>query len=135
LLGAEEAYKTVDSIKAAGATVVVPAALLSEREGRTRLLADDLARAGIPVVFQSDREDAARSLPLMAGYAVHWGMNALDALAALTSHPARLFKIDDRVGALEKGKDADLILFDGEPFEIGHPVKRVFVSGKEVRKP
>jgi imidazolonepropionase-like amidohydrolase len=68
-----------------------------------------------------------------AAYFVHKGMGSSEALKALTIHPARLYRIEDRVGSLEKGKDADLVVYSGDPFELGTRVLRVFVSGKEVR--
>jgi imidazolonepropionase-like amidohydrolase len=60
-------------------------------------------------------------------------MDADEALKALTINPARLYRIDDRVGSLEKGKDADLVIFSGDPFEISSRVLRVLVSGQEVK--
>ncbi len=133
LLGAEEGYRVAEKIKKAKASVVVPAVLLSQIDGKPFLLADALAREGIPVIFQSGAEDGARNLPLKTGIAVYEGLDAGDALRALTINAAKLYRIDDRVGSLEKGKDADFIIFSGDPFEIQSRVLRVFVSGREVK--
>lgn len=134
LLGADHAYKIADSIRKAEASVVLPPGVMTRRDGKTVIPSDELSREGISIVFQSQAEDGARSLPLLAAYAVYNGLNPEEALKALTLHPARLYKIDDRVGTLEKGKDADLVIFGGSPFEISTPILRVFVSGKEVEK-
>jgi len=134
LLGAEEAYKRAGIIKKAEAGVVVPPAVLSTREGKQYVLADELARKGVTVIFQSDAADGARTLPLMAAYFVRMGMSAEHALLALTKNPASLYGIDDRVGSIEAGKDADIIIFSGDPFEVQSRVMRVFVSGREVKR-
>jgi hypothetical protein len=133
LLGAEEAYKLAGKLHEAKVPVVVPSPVLAKREGREVVTADELSRGGVEVILQSSAEDGARTLPLNAAYAVYKGFSAEEALKALTIHPARLYRIHDRVGSLEKGKDGDLLLFDSDPFAIGSPVKRVFISGKEVK--
>ncbi|MFH2001953.1 MAG: amidohydrolase family protein [Planctomycetota bacterium] len=134
LLGAEEAYKTTERIRGAEVSVVLPPSVTEARLRRIVVPGDELSREGVNVVFQSQAEDGACSLPLLAAYAVHNGMDPEEALKALTIHAARLYKIDDRVGSLEEGKDADLVIFGGDPFEISTPVLRVFISGKEVER-
>ena len=53
----------------------------------------------------------------------------IEALKAMTIHAARMFKIDDRVGSLERGKDADFVVFSGSPFEMTSRVQLVVVNG------
>jgi imidazolonepropionase-like amidohydrolase len=83
-------------------------------------------------VFQSNVEDGARNLPAAVLYAVEQGLDAEKALAALTLNAAQAFKIDDRVGSIEPGKDADLAIFNGHPFKDAGQVVGVVVGGKEV---
>lgn len=71
-------------------------------------------------------------LPLCAGMAVKAGMDPFHALQAITIRPAEHLGIQDRVGSLEEGKDADLVITDGSPFEVQTVVEHVFISGKEV---
>ena len=71
-------------------------------------------------------------LPLCAGMAVKAGMDPFDALRAITIHPAEHIGIADRVGSLEAGKDADLVITDGSPFEVSTTVRRVLIGGKTV---
>ncbi len=71
-------------------------------------------------------------LPLCAGLAVQAGMDPFAALQAITINPARHAGIEDRVGSLEVGKDADIVITDGCPFEVSTKVKYVFIDGKEV---
>ncbi len=59
-------------------------------------------------------------------------MSEEDALKALTINPASLFHLEDRIGSLEPGKDADFILLNGPPLDIESRVHRVFIDGVEV---
>lgn len=69
---------------------------------------------------------------LDAAFAIRGGMDANEALKALTIHPASLLGIDDRTGSLEKGKDADLVVLDGNPFDHKTLVERTYVNGRLV---
>lgn len=71
-------------------------------------------------------------LPLCAGLAVQAGMDPFAALQAITINPAKHAGIADRVGSLEAGKDADLVITQGCPFEISCVVKCVLIDGKAV---
>lgn len=71
-------------------------------------------------------------LPLCAGLAVKAGMDSFDALKAITINPARQLGISDRVGSLEPGKDADIVLADGDPMVSSSVIKRVLINGDPV---
>jgi len=132
ILNGNEAWRVADQIVEAKVGVVAALPLLSRKEKKLYCQAADLAGTGISVLFQSDADDGARSLPDMAGFAVRNGMDATAALRALTVNPARLYHIDDRVGSLQPGRDGDLVIFSGNPFDATSRVLRVFVAGKEV---
>lgn len=83
----------------------------------------------MPVVFGTGDCAGSRHLPLHAAYAVRYGMAPDQALMAITSHAARAFKIDDRVGSLQRGKDADFVVFSGDPFEPQSRVLLVACNG------
>ena len=133
LLGARDGVERADRLKAAGVAVVLLPEVVGRRRGRPFNAADAFSRAGVPVIFGSDAEDGARALPLNAIYAVYNGMDPGAALAALTSNPARFFRLEDRVGVLAAGRDGDFIVFSGPPFEMSSRVLHVFVKGKEVK--
>ena len=61
------------------------------------------------------------------------GLSPTTALKALTSDAAAILCIDDRVGTLEAGKDADIVVLDGSPLEVSSSIEHVFVNGQEVR--
>ena len=94
-------------------------------KNQRRLLTDASADLDCTVIPQ-------QYLPLCAGMAVKAGMDPFDALRAITIHPAEHIGIADRVGSLEAGKDADLVITDGSPFEVSTTVRRVLIGGKTV---
>ncbi|MBB6612729.1 amidohydrolase family protein [Pontibacter sp. Tf4] len=136
--GAAEAYLLVDEIKAAGVPVIVHptmARAYGDNKNMSFETAATLARAGIPVAIQSGFEayvPRARVLLFEASVAVANGMQPEQALAAITSTPAKMLGQYGRVGSLEKGKDADVVLFDGDPFEYTTHVCTVLVNGTVV---
>ncbi len=93
-----------------------------------------LAAAGCQVSIITDSPVIPQEyLPLCAGLAVQAGMDPFAALRAITINPARHAGIADRVGSIEVGKDADLVITDGCPFEVSTKVRHVFIEGKEVQ--
>ncbi|MCM1334053.1 MAG: amidohydrolase family protein [Bacteroides sp.] len=92
-----------------------------------------LARAGIEVSLCTDHpENPIQYLPLMAGLAIRGGMSEEDALAAITIRPARVGGVDDRVGSLSVGKDADLVLWEGSFYDVTRPPRLVLLGGEAV---
>ncbi len=74
----------------------------------------------------------ARNVRQSAGNAVAHGMSWHDALAALTTVPASIWGVADRYGSLEPGKDADLVIWDGDPLEVTTYADVVFIRGVEI---
>lgn len=73
-------------------------------------------------------------LPLCAGMAIKAGMDPFDALKAITINPAEHIGVADRVGSLEVGKDADVVITNGCPFEVMTEVKAVFIDGARIEQ-
>ena len=73
-------------------------------------------------------------LPLCAGMAIKAGMDPFDALKAITINPAEHIGVADRVGSLEVGKDADIVITAGSPFEVLTEVKAVFIDGARIEQ-
>ncbi len=71
-------------------------------------------------------------LTLCAGLAVKAGMDPYEALKAITINPAKHIGIEDRVGSLEPGKDADLVVYEGSPFDIDSKVRLVLINGNKI---
>lgn len=133
--GSAEAYRLIDEIKLANAEVIVHATMArnyGEMLNMTRENAALLTRANIPVSIETGFEGyvpKTRVLLHEAAMAMSSGLPYDEALKAVTLNPARLLGLENRVGSIEKGKDADLVLYDGDPFEFLTRVCHVFVDG------
>jgi imidazolonepropionase-like amidohydrolase len=90
-----------------------------------------LAEHGVPVAFGGLKGET-KLLSLNAGIAVQNGMPYEKALEALTIVPARILGVEDRIGSLAVGKDADVVLYRGDPLEITSPVEKVLIGGRLV---
>lgn len=92
-----------------------------------------LAKAGCHVSIITDAPvTPLHYLPLCAGLAIKAGMDEYEALRAVTINPAEHIGIADRVGSLEEGKDADVVIVDGCPFDVTGVIKHVLINGGEV---
>ena len=113
--------------------ILLGPSVVNEEEGELLNTAAILNDRDLPILFGSDDCAGARFLPLHVAYAVRYGLSPADALAALTLWPAKAFKLDDRIGSLEKGKDADFVVFSGDPFEPQSRVLLVVCNGTVVK--
>ena len=92
-----------------------------------------LAKAGCHVSIITDAPvTPLHYLPLCAGLAIKAGMDEYEALRAITINPAEHIGIADRVGSLAEGKDADVVIVDGCPFDVTGEIKHVLINGEEV---
>ena len=134
---ASEGYLIADAIAASKAPVLVHPTM--QRPGAPETMnttlnnAALLADKGIPVAITSAYESyvpKTRVPRYEAAVALVNGLGAERALRALTLDAARILKVDDRFGSLEKGKVADVVLYDGDPFETTTHVTHVVVGGR-----
>jgi len=134
--GAAEGYRLIDQIKASKAEVIVHPTMARAGGAMLNMTMENaaiLTRAGIPVSIESGFEGyvpKSRIILYEAAVALRNGLSYVDALRTITMIPAKLLGIDNRVGSIEKGKDADLVLFDGDPFEYTTKACVVIVDGK-----
>jgi imidazolonepropionase-like amidohydrolase len=133
--GGAEAYLVLDALRQAGIPVILHPTLgraWGEMENASFRTAARLREAGLLLAVQSGYEPyvpKARSVLFEAGVLTARGLTDEQALAAVTLDAARILGVDGRVGSLEPGKDADLVLFDGEPFEYTTRVCKVLIEG------
>ena len=136
--GAAEAHQVLPSIKAAGVPVLIHptmARAFGSAESLSMTTAAQLADAGILFAIQSGYEayvPKVRVVLFEAAIAASHGLGFERALAAVTSDAARLLGVDDRVGSLTVGKDGDLALYDGDPFEYTSHCVGVVIEGEVV---
>lgn len=136
LAGAGEAWVVADEIAAARVPVLL--APLNNLPGSFDVLgatlenAARLHKAGVTFAFMSSAAHEAYSIRQAAGNAVAYGLPWDAAIAALTSVPARLWGIGDSYGSLEPGKDADVVVWTGDPLEVTSYATEVFIRGRQV---
>lgn len=136
--GAAEGYLLTERIQKAGVPVIVHPTMVravGDLANASFTTAAKLADAGILVAMQSGFESyvpKTRVVLFEAGMAAANGLGFDRALRAITIDAAKLLGIADRVGSIEVGKDADLVLFDADPFEYTSHVTHVVIDGKVV---
>ena len=128
----DRAFRAGPELKKAEVGVLLGPRVVWEEDGKTINAARSLAAAGVLFGFASDASAGAKDLPLLAAWAVRHGLGPSAAVRALTLDAARLVGVADRVGSLEPGKDADLVLLTGDPFDAATRVRAVYVGGKVV---
>lgn len=122
--GAGEAYRVIERLKASGYPVIVHATMQHPPGGDGRYLTYEnaaiLKKAGILFAIQSGYAYVPKTRVVLfeAGMAAANGLTFEEALASITIDAARILGIERRVGSLEPGKDADIALYDGDPFEL-----------------
>jgi imidazolonepropionase-like amidohydrolase len=145
LYGGHEAYKAADMLKQQNATVLVnlkwpekarDADPDMEESLRTLELREKaasspaaLAKAGVKFAFYASGIDTARDIPKAVKKAIDAGLSPEDAVRALTLSPAEIYGVSDRMGSIEKGKIANLIVTNGDLFQDRTQVKYVFIDG------
>jgi imidazolonepropionase-like amidohydrolase len=91
-----------------------------------------LNKAGVPIAIQTTADNEVRNLPFEVEYAIGYGLPDDAALAAVTLNPAHLFGVDDRLGSIDVGKDANLLVLDGQPFRVKTHVVNELIAGKVI---
>ena len=137
---AAESWKEPQLLVRSHTSVVLPPFPEDGRTGDGSFMAWNvaalLAEQGVTFALSAHGDSSpAGCLPMQAGYAMQGGLDFDQALAAVTSNPARMFGVQERVGSIEVGKDADLVLWNGEPFQPTSRVIGVIVDGALVLDP
>ena len=136
---ATEGHRIADWIAEKGVPAVWGPSLMARPKWEMRELSFDtpkiLYEAGVKFAIQTDAVGSSIAfLPICAGMAVKHGLPYDEALKAITITPAEILGVDDRVGSIEKGKDADLRILDGDPLELRTRVEMVIIDGEIVHR-
>ncbi len=132
--GVLEGWRVADSIAEAGIPVITGPVLSTptrsyDKYDRPYANAGIMAKAGVKVAIRSNENENVRNLPFNAGFAATYGMGKEEALRAVTITPAEIFGMDDKMGSIEEGKWADIIVSTGDPFETRSQVRELFIAG------
>ncbi len=103
-----------------------------ERYDSVYRLPAELHKRGVKIAFASYDAHQARNLPYAAGFAVAFGLPYDEALKALTINPAEIWGVADKLGSLDVGKVANVVVANGDPLDVRTDVKRVFINGREI---
>lgn len=132
-----EGHKVAERLAEAGVPAIVGPSLTTrskvEVKDRDFKTAAVLAKAGVKVALMSDHPVIpVDNLMVYAALAVKAGLERNEAYKAVTINPAEILGINDRVGSLEAGKDADLVVYAGDPLDIAANVEAVYISGDKI---
>lgn len=137
IVGGREAVQAADDLKKGNVAVILgsiyqmPAREDDPYDERYTVPAR-LAKAGVKFALTSPSPSDTRNLPYEAGMASAYGLAREEALKAVTINPAQILGVADKLGSLEKGKTADLVVTDGDLLELKTNVKNVFIAGQNV---
>ena len=133
-----EGYKIADILGAKKVKATIGPLLMSR--GKMEIIDTTLnnpgilAKAGVKVAIQCDTSSNTKWLALHAGLAVREGMDPDEGLRAITINPAEIIGVSDRMGSIEPGKDADLVVWSGHPFCTMTVAEKVFIDGQLVHE-
>lgn len=137
LVGVSEGWRVAEEIAKADIPVITGPVLTNptrsyDRYDRPYANAGAMQRAGVKVAIRTNEVENVRNLPFHAGFAAAYGMGKEEALKAITIVPAEIFGVSDMYGSIEKGKVANLLVANGDPFETSTDIKYVFIDGWKI---
>jgi len=137
IVGGLEANEAAEVLKEANIPVLLDAiiALPARRDDpydSRFTLPRDLAESGVKFALTLPASSNVRNLPYEAGFAVAYGLPYEEALKSVTLYPAQILGVGDRLGSIESGKIADLVITDGDILEVRTQIKHLIIAGKEV---
>ena len=139
ILGGDDAWKVASLLKEKNVPVILTGifGLPGREDDPYDVLyesASKLQQAGVRFCISSGDPGAeARNLPMYAGMASAYGLSKADALKAVTLYPAQIMNVADRLGSIEVGKMANLVVTDGDLLEIRTHIHYLFIDGRKVQ--
>ena len=131
IVSGKAAAEAAELLAKNGVLVVTGPVLIGEEDGQVINFPAEIAAAGAPIAFQSQTTTGTSKLPDVVAYAVYKGLGLEDALRGMSLGPAHFLKLTT-VGSIELGKDADLVVWSGSPFELSSEVLAVMIDGNWV---
>jgi imidazolonepropionase-like amidohydrolase len=136
LAGVQDGWRVAEEIAEAGLPCLVSTLYTPERDydnyQRPYQNPGKLHEAGVKVAIATGDVENVRNAPYHAGFAANYGLGKEEALKAITINAAEIFGVDDRLGSIEEGKQANLFIADGDPFEPMNHINQVFIRGYKI---
>ncbi len=134
LTGVAEGWRVADAIAKSGIPVITGPVLELptrpyDRYDKPYENASIMKKAGVKVALRTFEIENVRNLPYHAGFAAAYGLGREEALRAITIVPAEIFGVADKMGSLEVGKQANIVVADGDPLETKTQIKYLFIEG------
>jgi imidazolonepropionase-like amidohydrolase len=103
-----------------------------ERYDAVYSLPAELQKRGVKIALASYSNEFIRNLPYAAGYAVAYGLPYDEALKSITLNPAEIFGVADKLGSLDTGKTANVVIANGDPLDVRTTVEQVYINGVSI---
>ncbi len=137
LTGCREGWRVAGDIAKAGLPVIAgPVLALPSREydryDKAYANPGLMKKAGVKVALRTSETENVRNLLFNAGFAAAYGLGREEALKAITIVPAEIFGVSDKLGSIEVGKTANIVVSDGDPFETKTNIIHVFIDGWQI---
>jgi len=132
ILSGDYSYRVIPELRKYNVPVSLGPDIIHYDKGKPINIPLLLSQGGVRVAFHTSATSGTQYLLMNAAYAVRNGMDENEAFRAITISPAEFLHVDDRVGSIDMGKDADLVILSGEPFEFTSRVEQVMVNGRIV---
>ncbi len=136
LIHCTEGHKIADYIASKNVPAVVGPTILWVSKPETRERGFNtvvtLVKAGVKVALQTDSLTPMNFFQLLPMYAIKYGLTQEEALRCVTMNPAEILGLENRIGSLEPGKDADIVVWSGNPFDFYSRPEQVFINGREI---
>lgn len=136
LAGVQDGWRVADEIAEAGYPCLVATLYTPSRDydnyQRPYQNPGKLHDAGVKVAIATGGSENVRNAPYHAGYAATYGLGKEEALKAITLNPAEIFGVSDKLGSIQAGKQANLFISDGDPFEPMTHIEEVFIRGNKI---
>jgi imidazolonepropionase-like amidohydrolase len=104
----------------------------NERYDTVYSLPAQLQKRGVKIAFATYGVEFNRNLPYAAGYAVAFGLPYDEAMKAITLNPAEMWGMGDKLGSLDAGKLANVVIANGDPLDVRTSVQQVYIDGVEI---
>jgi imidazolonepropionase-like amidohydrolase len=130
LVGGQEAYKIPRELLSRQVSVIAGPEIVLDKNGKKINYIRELLAHNIPVAYCSGSSEGASLIPFQLACAAQNGLSRSQALDLVTAQPAKIFRLSNRIGSMAVGREANFVVLDGEPFDLGTNVRGIYIDGQ-----